>query len=136
MVLYISACWMVGGLKDTMHLPAGLFRKKRTFSNQDLQDDIDARNQFIICLNMRIVLLLFINEHGFSSEWISLIKNTMVRIAPEFTMKRQIDDYFEKYYTKLWERSKTFIDNNFEKAKELAAWKKNDNQWNGIILRC
>jgi starch phosphorylase len=57
----------------------------------------------------------------------------MVRIAPEFTMKRQIDDYFEKYYIKLWERSKRFIDNNFEKAKELAAWKKTMvSEWDNI----
>ena len=54
---------------------------------------------------------------------VSLIKNTMVKIAPEFTMKRQIDDYYEKYYSKLFIRNKYLIDNNFEKAKELAAWK-------------
>jgi hypothetical protein len=57
-------------------------------------------------------------------EWISHIKNTMVKIAPEFTMKRMIDDYFEKYYNKLWERSRKLLENNFAKAKELAAWKK------------
>jgi starch phosphorylase len=47
----------------------------------------------------------------------------MVKIAPEFTMKRMIDDYCEKYYLKLWKRNKTITDNNFQKARELAAWK-------------
>ena len=30
----------------------------------------------------------------------------MVKVAPEFTTERMIDDYYEKYYIKLWERSK------------------------------
>jgi glucan phosphorylase len=98
--------------------------KKRTFSNQELQDDIDAETIYNM-LEFEIVPAYYsFNEHGVPVEWISHIKNTMVRIAPEFTMKRQIDDYFEKYYYKLWERSKQLNENNYEKAKEIAAWKK------------
>ena len=44
-----------------------------------------------------------------------------------------IDDYYEKYYTKLFKRNKYLIDNNFEKAKELAAWKKAiRDEWDNI----
>jgi phosphorylase/glycogen(starch) synthase len=107
--------------------------KKRTFSNQDLQDDIDAETIYNM-LEFEIVPAYYsFNEQGVPVEWISHIKNTMVRIAPEFTMKRQIDDYFEKYYFKLWERSKRLNENNFEKAKELAAWKKQIlTEWDNI----
>jgi glucan phosphorylase len=107
--------------------------KKQTFTNQDLQDDVDAETIYNM-LEFEIVPAYYsLNEQGFSSEWISLIKNTMVKIAPEFTMKRQIDDYFEKYYNKLWDRSKRLVDNNFEKAKELAAWKKTIiSEWDNI----
>jgi hypothetical protein len=107
--------------------------KKQTFANQDLQDDVDAETIYNM-LEFEIVPAYYsLNEQGFSSEWISLIKNTMVKIAPEFTMKRQIDDYFEKYYNKLWDRSKRLVDNNFEKAKELAAWKKTIiSEWDNI----
>jgi hypothetical protein len=47
----------------------------------------------------------------------------MVKVAPEFTMKRMIDDYFEKYYSKLAARNSYLTANDFEKAKDLAAWK-------------
>ena len=97
--------------------------RKRTFSNQDLQDDVDAETIYNMLQYEIIPAYYSYNEEGIPVEWISHIKNTMVRIAPEFTMKRQIDDYFEKYYNKLWERSKKLIANNFEKAKEMAAWK-------------
>jgi phosphorylase/glycogen(starch) synthase len=98
--------------------------KKRTFEDQDLQDDIDAETIYNM-LEYEIVPAYYsFNEQGIPVEWISLIKNTMVKIAPEFTMKRMIDDYYEKYYSKLSVRHRSMVENNFEKAKALAAWKK------------
>jgi alpha-glucan phosphorylase-like protein len=97
--------------------------KKRSFENQDLQDDVDAETIYNM-LEYEIVPAYYsFDDHGIPVEWISYIKNTMVKIAPEFTMKRMIDDYYEKYYSKLFVRNKYLIYNNFEKAKELAAWK-------------
>ncbi|MGA1977369.1 MAG: alpha-glucan family phosphorylase [Bacteroidales bacterium] len=107
--------------------------KKKTFSDQELQDDIDAETIYNM-LEYEIVPAYYsFNEHGIPVEWISLIKNTMVKIAPEFTMKRQLDDYSEKYYSKLFKRSQYLIADNFEKAKELAAWKKTmKDEWDNI----
>jgi glycogen phosphorylase/synthase len=107
--------------------------KKRTFENPDLQDDIDAETIYNM-LEYEIVPAYYsFNEQGIPVEWISLVKNTMVKIAPEFTMKRMIDDYYEKYYNKLFVRNKYLIENNFEKAKELAAWKKSmKEEWDNI----
>jgi glycogen phosphorylase/synthase len=107
--------------------------KKRTYENQDLQDDIDAETIYNM-LEFEIVPAYYaFNNEGVPVEWMSLVKNTMVKIAPEFTMKRMIDDYFEKYYTRLFTRNKYLIDNNFEKAKELAAWKKSMlEEWDNI----
>jgi glucan phosphorylase len=107
--------------------------KKKTFNNQDLQDDVDAETIYNM-LEYEITPAYYsFNEQGIPVEWISLIKNTMVRIAPEFTMKRMLDDYFEKYYMKLWARNKYLTANDFEKAKEMAAWKKNmRDEWDNI----
>jgi glucan phosphorylase len=107
--------------------------KKRTFANQDLQDDVDAETIYNM-LEYEIVPAFYsFNEQGVPVEWISLIKNTMVKIAPEFTMKRMLDDYFEKYYMKLWSRNKYLTANDFEKAREIAAWKQDmRNEWDNI----
>ena len=97
--------------------------KKRTYTNQDLQDDVDAETIYNM-LEYEIVPAFYsFNDQGVPVEWISHIKNTMVKIAPEFTMKRQLDDYYEKYYGKLFNRSRELLAGDFEKAKELAAWK-------------
>jgi len=48
-------------------------------------------------------------------------------------MKRQLDDYYEKYYCKLFKRSKYLTADNFEKAKDIAAWKKTMlEEWDNI----
>jgi phosphorylase/glycogen(starch) synthase len=107
--------------------------KKRTFDNQDLQDDIDAETVYNMLEYEIIPAYYSFDDNGIPVEWISLIKNTMVKIAPEFTMKRQLDDYYEKYYSKLFTRSKYLIASNFEKAKEIANWKKTMlEQWDNI----
>jgi glycogen phosphorylase/synthase len=107
--------------------------KKRTFENQDLQDDIDAETIYNMLEYEIIPAYYSSNEQDIPVEWISHVKNTMVKIAPEFTMKRMIDDYYERYYTKLSERNKYLIDNSFEKAKELAAWKNTmREEWDNI----
>jgi phosphorylase/glycogen(starch) synthase len=107
--------------------------KKRTFSNQDLQDDVDTETIYNMFEYEIKPAYYSFNDQGIPSEWVSHIKNTMVRIAPEFTMKRQIDDYFEKYYYKMWERSAFINDNEFSKAKEIAGWKKMiTDEWDNI----
>jgi phosphorylase/glycogen(starch) synthase len=97
--------------------------KKRTYEDQNLQDDVDAETIYNMLEYEIIPSYYAVNEKGISEEWINMIRNTMVKIAPEFTMKRQIDDYYEKYYTKLHIRNKYLCDNNFQRAKELAGWK-------------
>jgi glucan phosphorylase len=107
--------------------------KKRTFENQDLQDDIDAETIYNM-LEYEIVPAYYaFTKEGVPVEWMSLVKNTMVKIAPEFTMKRMIDDYYEKYYSKLLIRNRYLVENNFEKAKALAAWKNTmREEWDNI----
>ncbi len=56
---------------------------------------------------------------GIPREWTSYIKNTMVKVAPEFTTKRMLNDYLEKYYKKLYERSRRMMANDYSLAREL-----------------
>ncbi|MBP1645066.1 MAG: glgP [Bacteroidetes bacterium] len=70
---------------------------------------------------------------GVSNDWVEIMKNTIAKIAPHFTMKRQLDDYYNKFYNKLIERYHLMIDNNAKKARDYAAWKhRMRRQWNKI----
>jgi glycogen phosphorylase/synthase len=109
--------------------------QKRTFTNQTLQDDIDAETIYNMLKYEIVPAYYSFNENNIPVEWISLIKNTMVRIAPEFTMKRMIDDYLEKFYQPLWNRNRRIIADEFALAREMAAWKEEMvREWDNIEI--
>jgi hypothetical protein len=44
-----------------------------------------------------------------------------------------LDDYYEKYYSKLWARYKYLTENDYQKSRELAAWKQSmREEWDEI----
>lgn len=96
---------------------------KRTYENQAYQDELDAATIYYTFENKILPLYYARNSKGYSPEWIQYIKNSMAHIAPEYTTKRMIDDYINKFYKKQAERTKTLVANNYAKAKEIAAWK-------------
>jgi starch phosphorylase len=97
--------------------------EKRTYDNQDYQDQLDASTIYSMLENEVIPLFYAKNDNGYSPEWIQYIKNSIAQIAPHYTTKRMFEDYIERFYSKLTTRSAVITANNFEKAKELAAWK-------------
>lgn len=96
---------------------------KRTYDNQQFQDELDAATIYSLLENVIIPLYYAKNSKGYSPEWIQYIKNSIAQIAPHYTTKRMFDDYTERFYNILANRSKGLVANNYAKAKELAAWK-------------
>lgn len=96
---------------------------KRTYENQQYQDQLDAATIYLTLENEIIPTYYAKNSKGYSPEWIQYIKNSMSQIAYNYTMKRMLDDYIERFYNKLATRYSVLADNNFAKAKEIAAWK-------------
>jgi starch phosphorylase len=96
---------------------------KRTYQNQAYQDQLDAATIYSLLENEIVPLYYSQNEEGLSEEWVKVMKNSMAQIAPHYTMKRQLDDYYDKFYCKMANRAKDLMKNNFAKAKEIALWK-------------
>lgn len=97
--------------------------EKRTYQNQGYQDQLDAATIYGLLEHEIIPLYYNKNKKGYSEGWIKVIKNSIAQIAPHYTMKRQLDDYYNKFYIKEAERfGKLSADNN-KIAKEIAAWK-------------
>ncbi|HAH58216.1 MAG TPA: hypothetical protein DCL86_08725, partial [Bacteroidales bacterium] len=64
------------------------------------------------------------NDAGIPEKWVQYMKNTIQKIAPEFTMHRMLNDYQQKFYNKLIERSDKLRDNDFEQVRLLSSWKR------------
>mgnify|MGYP000761968171 CR=1 FL=1 len=112
--------------------------EKRTYQNQEHQDQLDAATIYSILETEILPLYYARNKKGYSEGWIKVVKNSIAQIAPHYTMKRQLDDYYSKFYCKLAKRFQTLAANDNAKAKEIAAWKEDVvAKWDSIeIVSC
>lgn len=112
--------------------------EKRTYQSQEQQDQLDAQTIFNLLEHEIIPLYYARNKQGFSPGWIRAIKNSIATIAPHFTMKRQLDDYYERFYMPLAKRSRLLLADGAQKAKQIAQWKQSVvNVWDGIhVVSC
>lgn len=107
--------------------------EKRTYKNQGYQDQLDAATIYGLLENEIIPLYYNKNENGYSEGWIKVIKNSIAKIAPHYTMKRQLDDYYEKFYTKEAIRFEKLAANDNRLAKDIAQWKERvAERWDSI----
>ena len=107
--------------------------EKRTYQNQEHQDQLDATTIYNLLEREIIQMYYTRNSKGYPTQWIRCIKNSIAQIAPHYTMKRQLDDYYAKFYNSLGKRFHSLAANNNAKAKAIAAWKeKVAEKWDDI----
>ncbi len=108
-------------------------KQERTYQNQGYQDQLDAATIYNMLENEIVPLYYNKDKNGVSTDWVKVIKNSIATIAPHYTMKRQLDDYYSKFYNKLAERSSKVYANDYRVAKEIAQWKENvAERWDSI----
>ena len=109
--------------------------EKRTYANQGYQDQLDAATIYSLLENEIVPLYYNKNKKGISEGWIKVIKNSIAQIAPHYTMKRQLDDYYTKFYEKEAKRFKEISKNNNQLAKDIAQWKETvAERWDAICV--
>ncbi len=108
-------------------------KEERTYQNQEFQDQLDAATIYTLLENE--ILPMYYNRGGkaYSDEWVACIKKSIAEVAPHFTMKRQLDDYYSKFYCKQAERYHHLVANDSKVVRELAKWKEEvAAKWNAV----
>ena len=106
---------------------------RRTYENQEHQDKLDASTIYSMLEQEIIPLYYARNRKGYSENWVRTVKNSIASIAPHYTMKRQLDDYYDRFYNPEAARFKSLAANNNQLAKSIAAWKESVAQrWDNI----
>ena len=107
--------------------------EKQTYQDQSYQDRLDAATIYGLLENEIIPLYYKKDKKGISKEWLKVVRNSIAQIAPHYTMKRQLDDYYEKFYNKEAKRFKEIAKDNYKLAKDIAQWKETvAERWDGI----
>ncbi|MDX2279895.1 MAG: alpha-glucan family phosphorylase [Saprospiraceae bacterium] len=106
-----------------------------TYSDPGLQNELDAETIYNILENDIVPSFYDQDKNGVSERWVSHIKNTIADIAPDFVMKRMLDDYQDRFYYKLWKRSQVLKQDQFRPLYDLVEWKARVRRsWDGIEL--
>ena len=108
-------------------------QERRTYENQQFQDELDAETIYNLLETEIIPAYFERNSHGIPEKWVKYIQNNLAMIAPHFTMKRMLNEYYDKYYNKLIARANAMNADGSSLAISLAEWKNKVRQaWNNI----
>lgn len=94
-----------------------------TYSDTHLQNELDAELIYNTLENDIIPTYYADGKPGANKAWVSHIRNTITQIAPQFTMRRMLDDYKNRYYHPLYQRGKNLAADGFKRALALTEWK-------------
>ncbi len=108
-------------------------KEEITYQDNRMQDELDAETLYNI-INESITKAFYTrDDHDIPTEWVTMMKNCFTKISPHFTMKRQLDDYYRKFYRKLMNRYHRLHQKDNENVKTLLKWKENVlSGWNDI----
>ncbi len=97
--------------------------EEKTYDNQEFQDRLDAEMLYEILETQVIPAFYERDENGIPKIWIEFIKKNIAEIAHRFTTARMLDEYFEKFYNKMYQRKKLLYADDFINTRRLSAWK-------------
>ncbi len=106
---------------------------ERTFEDQKFQDELDAEMIYTTIEDQIVPTYYDRNDEGFSAKWIQMIKHCVADVASNFTTNRMMQDYQDRFYQKLYNRNRMIIQNDFDMARNIAAWKRRVARlWDGV----
>lgn len=107
-------------------------REARTYNDQHLQDELDSEIIYYK-LEEEVIPAFYDRENDVPHRWVGYIKNSIAQIAPHYTMRRMIDDYYANYYTQLFSRAAHIKEKNFSPVRKMVEWKNRiEREWNNI----
>lgn len=123
--------WWVEGYKEG----AGwALPQESTYDDNNYQNELDSATIYSTLENeIAPAYYAFDKNTGRSAKWIGYIKNTIAKVASEFTTNRMLTDYCNQYYIPQAKRFDNLVRDDARIAKEIAAWKQLiSNEWNNI----
>jgi phosphorylase/glycogen(starch) synthase len=125
--------WWVEGYKEG----AGwALPRERSYDDQRYQDELDSATIYTIIENEIAPAYYDVDEElGLSPKWVGFIKNTVAKVASNFTTNRMLTDYCDQYYIPQAKRAEEVISDDFRLARKISAWKKRvRREWKNIEL--
>ena len=98
-------------------------KEQITYTDNRLQDELDAATLYSTIEEEIIPAFYTRNDQQVPTTWVAMMKKCFATISPNFTMKRQLDDYYDKFYHKLEQRHDLLCANDLQNIRILLKWK-------------
>ncbi len=112
-------------------------RSNRTVA-EGVEETIDATDADALydLLEREVIPLYYERDaKGIPHKWCDRAKKAIMTVSPKFNAQRMVRDYVLKYYQPASERGLGLAANNYQPAKDLAAWRQRIAQhWHSIYL--
>ena len=120
--------WWVEGYKEG----AGwALPQEQVYEDNNYQNELDAASIYAILENE--IVPDYYEGGALPVKWIGYIKNTIAKVASNFTTNRMLTDYLTQYYEPQAVRASKLLEDNFREAREIAAWKKHvRREWENV----
>lgn len=125
----LDGWWVEGYQKDAgWALPM-----ERAYENQEFQNELDSEMIYNIIESEIAPAFYDRAADGISASWSGYIKNTIAKVAANFTSNRMLTDYEEKFYLPMSRRYHRLRENNYAVANQIAEWKKKvSREWESV----
>ncbi|MBP5488484.1 MAG: alpha-glucan family phosphorylase [Bacteroidales bacterium] len=109
---------------------------ERTYDDQDYQNELDAATIYATIENEIAPDYYDVDKHsGLPVKWIGYIKNTIAKVASNFTTNRMLTDYCNQYYIPQAGRYAMLAADGAALAREIADWKMfMSDEWNNMRI--
>ena len=97
-------------------------KEEQTYDNTEYQDALDAETIYTMLENEVCPDFHAGHKPGQNPVWIEHIRKNFSLIAPHYTMRRQLDDYYSQYYDKLHENTRFLQADHRKVLSELGKW--------------
>jgi len=116
----LDGWWAEGYTQDA----GWMLPEEAAYDNYDAQDELDAETIYNLIESEIAPLYYFRDREDIPIGWVRFIKNSIAKVASNFTTTRMFNDYMNRFYLPLYERNKEMIKDDYELAKNLSSWKK------------
>ena len=125
--------WWVEGYKEGAGWALPI---EQAYEDNNFQNELDAATIYQILENDIVPAYYNVDRTtGRSHEWVGYIKNTIAQVACNFTTNRMLTDYINQYYEPQSKDAAAMVADDFQKARELAAWKNRvRREWENVCL--
>ncbi|GHO76156.1 alpha-1,4 glucan phosphorylase [Ktedonobacter sp. SOSP1-85] len=109
--------------------------EEREYHDQEIQAEADSIALYRLLEEEVVPSFFERGESGVPHRWVGTMKEAIRTCTPQYSMRRMVKEYTQRYYVPEIEQSVQVGENSYEEVRALATWKERvQKYWDGVQL--